>query len=90
MRPSLSVRRFPIDGALLLLDRGSNSLFAYNDTARHAWDLIEAGGDEGSLVAEFAQTWRISLARTSSRSSPRGGGKTSWSTAVRGDGARRA
>jgi hypothetical protein len=49
------VRRFPIDGGLLLLDQASNCLFAYNDTARHVWDLIEAGRTEESLISEFAR-----------------------------------
>src|SRR5947207_524818 len=65
-RPSPSVRRFPIDGGLLLLDQASNCLFAYNDTARHVWDLIEAGRIEESLISEFASAWGIllSLARS--------------------------
>jgi hypothetical protein len=63
MRPSRSVRRFPVDGGLLLLDCKSNCLFAYNDTARHVWDLIEAGRAEADLISEFAQTWEIHPAR---------------------------
>src|SRR5262245_15393792 len=31
--PAAQVRRFPIEGGLLLLDKSSNSLFAYNDVA---------------------------------------------------------
>jgi hypothetical protein len=64
-RPSPLVRRFPIEGGLLLLDQTSNCLFAYNDTARHVWDLIEAGCREERLIAEFARAWQIprSLAR---------------------------
>ena len=60
-RPSPSVRRVPIKGGLLLLDQASNCLFAYNDTARHVWDLIEAGSGEESLIAEFARAWEIPL-----------------------------
>jgi hypothetical protein len=56
------VRRFPIDGGLLLLDQASNCLIAYNDTARHVWDLIEAGLTEESLISEFARAWGIPLA----------------------------
>jgi hypothetical protein len=64
--PSPSVQRFPIDGGLLLLDRVSNCLFAYNDTARHVWDLMREGRTEESVISEFARTWGIplSLART--------------------------
>jgi HPr Serine kinase C-terminal domain/Coenzyme PQQ synthesis protein D (PqqD) len=63
--PSRSVHRFPIDGGLLLLDRASNCLFAYNDTARHVWDLLEEGRTEETLISEFAHAWGIpvSLAR---------------------------
>ena len=43
----------------MLLDRASNCLFAYNDTARHVWDLIEEGRTEESLIAEFARAWGI-------------------------------
>ena len=43
----------------MLLDRASNCLFAYNDTARHVWDLIEDGRTDESLIAEFARVWRI-------------------------------
>jgi hypothetical protein len=59
IRPSALVRRFPIEGGLLLLDNFTNSLFAYNDTARHVWDLIEAGRAEGELASEFAEAWGI-------------------------------
>jgi hypothetical protein len=66
LRPASSVRRFPIEGGLLLLDRNSNCLFAYNDTARHAWDLIEAGLTGDALASEFARMWGIPLARARS------------------------
>lgn len=62
MRPADSVQRFDIEGGLLLLDRLGSRLFAYNDTARHVWDLIEAGRGEKDLVAEFAQAWDIPTA----------------------------
>jgi hypothetical protein len=55
-----SVYRFKIQGGLLLLERSSNSLFAFNETARHVWDLIEAGKSHAKLVSEFAETWGIS------------------------------
>lgn len=63
IRPSALVRRFPIEGGLLLLHGGSNCLFAYNDTARHVWDLIEAGRTAEDLAPEFAQAWGIPLSR---------------------------
>jgi hypothetical protein len=62
-QPSPSVRRFSIEGGLLLLDRASNCLFAYNDTARHVWDLIQEGHTEESLISEFVRAWGIPLAR---------------------------
>jgi hypothetical protein len=61
--PSASVRRFHIESGLLLFDERSNRLFAYNRTARHAWDLIEAGQAEEDLASEFAKTWEIPLSR---------------------------
>jgi Coenzyme PQQ synthesis protein D (PqqD) len=63
VRQSASVRRFGIDGGLLLLNDRSKCLYAYNDTARHVWDLIEAGGAEDDWVSQFAQVWGISRAR---------------------------
>lgn len=60
IRPSAWVRKFPIDGGLLLLDVRSNCLFAYNDTACFAWELIEAGRPVEDLEAEFEQAWGIS------------------------------
>jgi hypothetical protein len=63
IRQSASVRRFQIDGGLLLLNDRSKCLYAYNDTARHVWDLIEAGGTEDDWESQFAQVWGISRAR---------------------------
>lgn len=65
VQPCASVHRFPVEGGLLLLDTRSSRLFAYNDTARHVWDLLESGRVADDLVSEFAQAWGIpsSLAR---------------------------
>jgi Coenzyme PQQ synthesis protein D (PqqD) len=89
-RPSPSVRRFPIDGGLLLLDRASNCLFAYNDTARHIWDLIEDGRTEESLISEFARAWGIplSLARADIDAIVAEWHRTSWSIAAEAEAAR--
>jgi Coenzyme PQQ synthesis protein D (PqqD) len=57
------VCRLPIDGGLLLLDRASNCLIAYNDTARHVWDLIQEVRTEESLISEFARAWAIPRSR---------------------------
>jgi len=57
------VRRLPIDGGLLLLDRASNCLFAFNDSAGHVWDLIQEGHTEESLISEFARAWGIPRSR---------------------------
>jgi hypothetical protein len=62
-RPSAWVRKFSIDGGLLLLDLRSNGLFAYNDTARFAWDLIETGLTVEELETEFERAWGIPLDR---------------------------
>jgi hypothetical protein len=53
VRVLASVRRFQIEGGLLLLDECSNCLYAHNDIARHVWDLIEAGGAEEDWVSNF-------------------------------------
>ena len=84
------MRRFPIDGGLLRLDGASNCLFAYNDTARHVWDLIEDGRTEESLTplpvrGGFHSLWR---ARTSMQSLPSGDCRTSWSIAAEAEAAR--
>jgi hypothetical protein len=63
IRPSVWVRKFPIDGGLLLLDVSSNCLFAYNDTARFAWELIEAGWPVEDVEAEFERAWGIPRSR---------------------------
>jgi hypothetical protein len=44
----------------LLFDERSERLFAYNDTARHVWDLIETAQTEECIVSEFAKGWGIS------------------------------
>jgi hypothetical protein len=61
LQPSAWVRRFPVDGGLLLLDELSSRLFAYNDTARHVWDLIEFCGVQDECAVEFARAWEIPL-----------------------------
>ena len=68
--PSPWVRRFDVQGGLLLLDRASNTLLAYNDVARCIWDLIEAGRSEPEAVAAIAERWGIpaSLAQDDIRS----------------------
>jgi hypothetical protein len=63
IRPSVWVRKFPIEGGLLLLNLNSRSLFAYNDTARFAWELIEAGRPVEDLEAEFERAWGIPRSR---------------------------
>jgi hypothetical protein len=63
IRPSAWVRKFPIDGGLLLLDVNSNCLFAYNDAARFAWELIEAGRSAEDMAVEFEQAWGIPRSR---------------------------
>jgi len=63
IRPSAWVRKFPIDGGLLLLDANSNRLFAYNDTACFAWELIEAGRSVDDMEIEFERAWGIPRSR---------------------------
>lgn len=47
----------------MLFDVGSNSLFAFNDSARYVWELIETGRSLADLAREFAQAWGIPLSR---------------------------
>ena len=63
LRAAPSVRRFPIDGGLLILDTASRRLFAFNDAARHVWDLIGDGRSGAALVSEFAAWWGIPASR---------------------------
>ena len=63
IRPSAWVRKFPIDGGLLLLDVNSDCLFAYNDAARFAWELIEAGRSAEDMAVEFERAWGIPRSR---------------------------
>jgi hypothetical protein len=58
-RPSASVRRFNVEGGLLLLDASSSTLWAYNDGARQVWELIERGASEREIVAELADAFGI-------------------------------
>ena len=46
-----------------MLDARSCRLFAFNDSARHAWDLIADGRSGEALVNEFAAWWEISASR---------------------------
>jgi hypothetical protein len=63
LRVSETVRRFQVDGGLLVLDAGTCRLFAFNDSARHVWDLITVGRSGEALVSEFAAWWEISASR---------------------------
>ena len=63
VRAAASIRKLPIEGGLLLLDTSSNSLFAFNDTARHVWDLLAGGESNEGLVGAFAAWWGISSSR---------------------------
>ena len=54
IRRSASVHSFQLEGGLLLFDERSSRLFAYNETAQHAWDLIGSGRAEEDLILEFA------------------------------------
>lgn len=59
IEPSPWAYRFAVEGGLLLLDQRSSRLFAYNETARHVWELIQAGRANEELVREFAEAWEI-------------------------------
>jgi Coenzyme PQQ synthesis protein D (PqqD) len=57
--PSRSVRRFPVQAGLLLLDTTSNTLLAYNDVAREVWEMVEAGRSLPDIVKTIASRWGI-------------------------------
>lgn len=59
--PTAAACRFEVDGGLLLLDKNSNTLFAYNDVARRIWDLLQAARSEGEIAAEIAAQWGIPI-----------------------------
>jgi len=46
----------------LLLETASRRLFAYNETARQVWDLVEAGRAKDDVVLTYAATWNIPTA----------------------------
>src|ERR1700694_993500 len=58
-RSSTSVRMVPTATGLVLLDTSSNCLWAYNDSARHVWELIERGGLADDIVADFTLQYGI-------------------------------
>jgi coenzyme PQQ synthesis protein D (PqqD) len=58
-RPSGSVRRFDVDGGLLLLETSSHTLWAYNDSARHVWGLLEGGRSEREIAADLAECFGV-------------------------------
>lgn len=57
--PSRRVRRLQTGVGLLLLDTTTNSLRAYNESARILWDLLQQDGDEESLTRHFAEGYGI-------------------------------
>jgi hypothetical protein len=63
IQAAASIRRFPIEGGLLLLDSSSKRLLAFNDAARHVWDLVAAGRSNEDLVSEFAAWWGLPASR---------------------------
>jgi hypothetical protein len=59
IQTSAAVRRFALDGGLLLLDARSDRLFVYNDTARQIWDLIGAALTADEVLRGFALVWGV-------------------------------
>jgi coenzyme PQQ synthesis protein D (PqqD) len=58
-RPSASVRRLHVDGGLLLLETASHTLWAYNESARQVWDLLERGRSENEIAADLVERFGI-------------------------------
>ncbi len=63
LSPSPLVRRFLLSEGLVLLDKTSSTLFAYNQVAKQVWELIETRHTEHEIVAGLAETWRIPVDR---------------------------
>ena len=61
--PAAAIRRFAVDGGLLLLDKNTDTLFAYNEVAGRIWDAIQAHRPEAEIAAEIAAEWGIPAAR---------------------------
>jgi len=61
--PAAAIRRFAVDGGLLLLDKNTNTLFAYNEVAGRIWDAMQARRPEAEIAAEIAAEWSIPAAR---------------------------
>jgi hypothetical protein len=59
-RPSASVRKLPSGTGLILFDTSSNCLWAYNDSARRAWEFIERGTSADEIVADFVVRYSLS------------------------------
>ena len=57
--PSASTRILPSATGLILFDTSTSRVWAYNDSARHAWELIEQGRSGHDLVADFASQYGI-------------------------------
>src|SRR5262245_24607881 len=57
--PSPAVCKLPIGEGLVLLDRFSNCLWAYNDSAREVWEQVERGGSSDDIAADLAQRYNI-------------------------------
>jgi hypothetical protein len=57
--PSTSVRKLPSGAGLILLDTSANCLWAYNDSARQVWEVIERGGSDDDIVADLTDRYGI-------------------------------
>jgi hypothetical protein len=58
-RPLASTRIVPSVTGLILFDTSTSRVWAYNDSARHAWELIEQGRSGHDLVTDFASQYGI-------------------------------
>jgi hypothetical protein len=63
LAPSSRVRRFVLPDGLVLLNKSSNTLFAFNQVARYVWELVEEKHTEKEIGDSLASTWRIPVDR---------------------------
>jgi len=54
-----SLQRVATNAGLVLLDRSATRLWAYNDTAREIWDLLDGGPPEAAVADEIAARYGI-------------------------------
>jgi Coenzyme PQQ synthesis protein D (PqqD) len=61
-RPSPSVKNLEVEGGLVLFDTSSSCLFAYNESARDIWNLLEGRQPEADIALTLAARFDLPAA----------------------------